>query len=48
MSENKIKLTYFNFRGRGELARLVLVQAGVEFEDNRIEKSDWMQHKPSE
>jgi glutathione S-transferase len=35
------KLTYFNIRGKGELIRLLFTVAGVEFEDNRIEHSDW-------
>ena len=33
------KLTYFNGRGRAELARLIFSAAGVSFEDERI--SDW-------
>lgn len=33
------KLTYFNGRGRAELARLIFAAAGVPFEDERI--SDW-------
>ena len=37
----KIKLTYFNGRGRGEIARLILAQAGVEYEDCRITFDDW-------
>uniref|UniRef100_A0A0M3HR45 glutathione transferase n=1 Tax=Ascaris lumbricoides TaxID=6252 RepID=A0A0M3HR45_ASCLU len=37
----KYKLTYFNAMGRAEIIRLVFAQAGVEFEDIRIEKSDW-------
>lgn len=36
-----IKLTYFNARGRGEIARLVFAYGGIQFEDNRIEFSDW-------
>ena len=43
----KLKLTYFNGRGRGEPARLILAQAGVEYEDNRIEFADWPALKPS-
>jgi len=39
------KLHYFNLRGRAELARLVLHQAGVEFEDYRFERADWPQLK---
>jgi len=30
------KLTYFNGRGRAEIIRLILTEAGVPFEDNRI------------
>lgn len=40
------KLIYFNLRGRGELARLVLHQAGVQFEDYRVDRADWPQLKP--
>jgi len=36
-----IKLTYFNIRGLAENIRLILAQAGVEYEDNRIEFADW-------
>ena len=43
----KIKLTYFNLRGRAEVARLILAQAGVEYEDHRIEREDWVKLKPS-
>ena len=49
----KYKLTYFNLKGRGELSRLVLVAAGVEFEDIRIEydynkrgSEQWTELKP--
>jgi len=37
----KLKLTYFNGRGRAEPSRLILAQAGVEYEDVRIEFADW-------
>ena len=43
-----IKLTYFNLKGRAELARLILAQAEVEYEDCRIEKEDWPELKKSE
>ena len=43
----KLKLIYFNGRGRGEPARLILAQAGVEYEDERIEFEDWAALKPS-
>ena len=37
----KFKLTYFNGRGRGELSRLILAQAGVDYEDHRIGFDEW-------
>ena len=43
----KIKLTYFNVRGRAEPARLILAQAGVDYQDIRIEREDWPKVKPS-
>jgi len=43
--ENKevpaFKLFYFNGRGRGEGARLLLSEAGFAFEDKRVENKDW-------
>jgi len=42
-----IKLTYFNTRGRAEPARLILAQAGVEYEDIRLEREQWPAIKPS-
>lgn len=41
------KLHYFNLRGRAELSRLILKQAGVEFEDIRFERSEWPALKAS-
>jgi hypothetical protein len=41
------KLHYFNFRGLGELARLIFHYAGVAFEDVRFERSEWPQLKAS-
>ncbi len=41
------KLDYFNMKGRAELARLILAYAGIEFEDVRYERDEWLQHKPS-
>ena len=37
----KMKLIYFNTKGRAELSRLILAQAGEKYEDKRIEKADW-------
>ena len=47
MPAKSIKLTYFNAKGRAELARLVLAQAGAEFEDIRLEREEWLNVKPS-
>merc|ERR1711962_1895763 len=46
MSPSGIKLTYFNARGRAEPARLILAQAGIEYEDIRIEREEWAALKP--
>ena len=43
-----IKLTYFNLKGRAELARLILAQAEVEYEDCRIEREEWPELKKGE
>ncbi|XP_071146779.1 glutathione S-transferase 1-like [Mytilus edulis] len=40
------KLTYFNGKGRAEVARLCLAAAGVKYEDIRVEQSDWPALKP--
>ena len=38
----KLVLTYFDFDGsRGEVARLAMYIAGIEFEDRRIARNDW-------
>jgi len=42
------KLYYFNGRGRAELSRLIFAQAGVQYEDARVEQADWPKLKPSE
>lgn len=47
MSQCKPKLTYFNGRGRAEIIRLVLAEAGVAYDDVRIEREKWPEFKPS-
>lgn len=41
------KLTYFNIKGRAEVARFIFAQAGVKYEDKRIEKEEWPALKPN-
>lgn len=43
----QIKLTYFNFTGRGELARLIFHFGGVTFEDNRVDHAALATLKPT-
>jgi len=43
----RMKLIYFNGKGRAEPARLILAHAGVDYEDHRIEFSDWPNLKPT-
>nr|CAX79609.1 Glutathione S-Transferase [Schistosoma japonicum] len=47
MACGHVKLIYFNGRGRAEPIRMILVAAGVEFEDERIEFQDWPKIKPT-
>ncbi|XP_031619643.1 glutathione S-transferase-like [Contarinia nasturtii] len=47
-SENPTyKFYYFNFRGLGEPIRLLLAYGGIEYEDVRIPKEEWPEHKPT-
>ncbi len=39
------KLTYFNLRGKAEIARLILHHAEIPFEDFRLERVEWPQIK---
>ena len=41
------KLIYFNARGGAELARFIFAQAGVEYEDVRVERENWPALKPT-
>ena len=48
----KVKLTYFNLRGRAEYARLLLAYGGIEYEDCRIvpgfvDPTEWKKLKPT-
>ncbi|XP_065565689.1 hematopoietic prostaglandin D synthase-like [Artemia franciscana] len=40
------KLTYFNLRGKAEVARLLFAYAKVNYEDVRIEREQWPEIKP--
>ena len=42
------KLSYFDARGRAEVARLMFHVAGKEFEDERLRGDAWKAAKPSE
>lgn len=42
-----MKLTYFNIRGLAENVRLILAQAGVDYEDKRVTKEEWAELKES-
>jgi len=44
------KLTHFNARGRAEVIRMIFAHAGVDFEDNRVERRSaaWTQLKESQ
>ncbi|CAK8674280.1 unnamed protein product [Clavelina lepadiformis] len=41
------KLLYFNVKARGESIRLIFAEAGIEFEDKRVEPSEWPEIKPT-
>ena len=40
-SKPKIKLVYFNTRGRAESIRYLLAYAGVDYEDVRLSREEW-------
>ncbi|XP_049876420.1 glutathione S-transferase 2-like [Pectinophora gossypiella] len=42
----KVVFTYFPLKGLGESGRLLLAYGGQEFEDRRITKDEWPEHKP--
>ena len=41
------KLTYFNARGAAEVCRFIFAQAGVKYEDKRVEREEWPKLKPN-
>ena len=41
------KLFYFNARGRAEVSRFILAQAGVDYEDKRLTGEEFVKLKPS-
>lgn len=45
---SKPVIVYFNARGRAEVSRWLLAQAGVEYEDKRLDMADWQALKPGE
>merc|ERR1712166_30084 len=47
ISTMPIKLTYFNIAGKAEKVRLAFVINGAEFEDCRIDGSQWAELKPT-
>uniref|UniRef100_A0A182YTN2 Glutathione transferase n=1 Tax=Biomphalaria glabrata TaxID=6526 RepID=A0A182YTN2_BIOGL len=46
MANAKLKLYYFNGRGRAEVARIILAAAGKEYEDLRFSGQEWPKYKP--
>eukprot|EP00054_Salpingoeca_dolichothecata_P036976 m.9376 g.9376 ORF g.9376 m.9376 type:complete len:618 (-) comp7187_c0_seq1:46-1899(-) len=42
-----IKLTYFDIKGRAEPVRLAFAIGDVEFEDDRIQRPQWLELKPT-
>lgn len=44
---SRLVYTYFDGKYRGEVARWLLAQAGVNYEDKRLQWADWPKQKPS-
>jgi len=45
-TQPRLKLVYFNGRGRGEISRIMLAEADLKYEDSRVEHKDWEALKP--
>ena len=45
MNQRGLKLYYFDMRARGEFLRLMMAQAGITYEDRRVEMQEWPQLK---
>jgi len=41
------KLTYFNSRGKAETIRMLFAEANVQYEDNRLDRANWPNLKPT-
>ena len=41
------KLVYFNVRGSAEILRFIFAQAGVTYEDKRVQGEEWQKLKPT-
>ena len=44
--DHHVKLVYFPVRGRGELLRLLLHAAGVDYEEEAVTFEEWPARKP--
>jgi len=45
MADQDYKLTYFAMKGLAEPIRMIFAVAGVKYDDVRIQREDWPQHK---
>ena len=42
------KLSYFNGQARAEVSRFLFAIGGIEYEDIRLQREQWLEYKPSE
>ncbi|TRY76427.1 hypothetical protein TCAL_12508 [Tigriopus californicus] len=45
-NDGMVRLFYFDGSGRAELSRLIMAQAGIQFEDIRLSAQEWRELKP--